>query len=328
MKRLPINTLFMLMLLFSGTARAGINVMVTASTSGTPNLDSYTADVRFHSTISVTNDLPAYYSAIVTHYLYSATDDCFFTNATDDCFFTNTSNNFSFCCAFYGNYGEVLSTHRNVGCPIDAHCEAFGYAGGSSDYAVSSCLSPCFEQSGGGRSPIIFSIYNQRIELTDLSGGVRFDLDGDGSAEAISWTSSKGSDDAFLVLDRNGNNVVDDGSELFGDASPQPAGEKPNGFRALALFADPANGGNGDGFLSIEDSIFSSLRLWLDSSHDGVSQGSELWTLAEKGIQRIDLSYKESARRDKYGNEFRFRGKATRVDLGTIPIWDVFLLKE
>ena len=169
---------------------------------------------------------------------------------------------------------------------------------------------------------------DQEIELTDLPGGVRFDLDGDGSPEAISWTAPEALDDAFLVLDRNDNNVVDDGSELFGDASPQAPNAVPNGFRALAVFDDLVNGGNGDGYISAEDSVFASLRLWFDWSHDGISQGTELQTLAAQGIERIDLRYRETSRRDPYGNEFKFKSKAIHHSGRRVLIWDVYFLTE
>src|ERR1700752_4159682 len=47
-------------------------------------------------------------------------------------------------------------------------------------------------------------------QLTDSANGVRFDIDGDGVEEQISWTAAN-SGLGFLALDRNGNGRIDNG---------------------------------------------------------------------------------------------------------------------
>lgn len=163
-------------------------------------------------------------------------------------------------------------------------------------------------RSGGAqRSPILLDLDRNQFHLSGEA--VEFDLDSDGQPEPVTWVSP-GTRDAFLYRDLNGNGLVDDGSELFGDATLLKSGEQAeHGYEALTEFDLVENGGNQDGLIDQSDSIFSHLKVWLDSNANGVHEKSESMSLAEAGVLSLGLDYKESPRTDKYGNEFRYTGR-------------------
>lgn len=181
-------------------------------------------------------------------------------------------------------------------------------------------------------SPIVIDVLGDGIKLTNAANGVSFDITGDGVKEGLSWTTSS-SDDAWLVLDRNGNGVVDNGNELFGNFTPQPApdpGQERNGFLALSTFDTTENGGDGDGRIRGGDAVFSALRLWQDRNHNGISEANELHSMTDFGLTSIDLQYKTSRRRDEHGNQFRYRAKVTNLHGSEVGrwAWDVFLVTQ
>lgn len=178
-------------------------------------------------------------------------------------------------------------------------------------------------------TPIVLDMMGNGCRFTDAPRGVNFDINSDGRTERLSWTAAD-TDEAFLALDRNGNGVIDDGKELFGNFTAQPATTDPNGFTALAEFDKQSNGGNEDGMISANDAIFSSLLLWEDSNHNGASDPTEIQALADHSITAIELSYRTSNKSDMYGNVFRYRAKVhdLRGPRAGRWLWDVVLLAQ
>ena len=99
------------------------------------------------------------------------------------------------------------------------------------------------------KDPLVINFDGQAASLSD--GRFEFDLDADGEMDRIPGLSSGR---AFLVLDRNGNGRVDDGSELFGALSG-------NGYADLRQLDN-----DGNGFIDEGDPVFAKLGVWRPES--------------------------------------------------------------
>jgi hypothetical protein len=138
------------------------------------------------------------------------------------------------------------------------------------------------------RDPLAIDLDGDGIETVGInpSNPILFDHNADGIKTGTGWLSG---DDAWLVLDRNGNGVIDSGRELFGVDTEITArgqtGTALDGFAALRMLDS-----NADGVFDASDAAFAEVRLWQDLNQDGVSQASELRSLAQAGIVSIGLT--------------------------------------
>jgi hypothetical protein len=163
------------------------------------------------------------------------------------------------------------------------------------------------------RDPLVLDLDGDGIEAVGINPNapILFDHEGDGSKNATGWIKA---DDGIVVLDRNGNGLIDSGRELFGDNTVLTRGPKAgqtaaNGFEALADLDL-----NGDGALNSADAAYANLRIWQDANQDGVSQATELKTLATLGIASINVTGTASNVNLGNGNTQPFSGSFTRTN--------------
>ncbi len=154
--------------------------------------------------------------------------------------------------------------------------------------------------------PLILDLDGDGIETTTLENGVYFDHAVDGFKELSAWV---GEDDGMLVLDKNQNGIIDDGSEIFGDNYIKLDGSKAtSGFDALSDFDI-----NGDGKITSDE--FGDIRI--------LKGDGSLLTLQDAGIQSINLSFtNKNNKKDDVGNIQKSAGTFLKTDGSTGTLGD------
>ncbi len=122
--------------------------------------------------------------------------------------------------------------------------------------------------------PLVLNFNGTGAELQDTF--FEFDLDADGRTEQIALLAPG---NAYLALDKNQDDKINDGSELFGPANGK-------GFLELARYDE-----DGNQFIDEADSIYSKLRLW---SRDANGQ-EHLIGLGDSGVGAIYLGHLNTA---------------------------------
>ena len=147
------------------------------------------------------------------------------------------------------------------------------------------------DRAYGYLDAIVLDLDRDGIETKRFSKNqALFDMNGDGVADDTGWTTSN---DGFLVVDRNANGKIDNGSEL---SFQLDIPEARSAIEGLAAFDS-----NNDGLVSILDQRFGELKVWVDLDHDGVSNAGELRSLSDQGIVSISLRAAANSDQQKLG---------------------------
>lgn len=116
--------------------------------------------------------------------------------------------------------------------------------------------------------PLVINLDTNMTTISDQK--FEFDLDCDGVKDSISQLSGG---NGFLALDKNGDGIINDGSELFGTKSG-------DGFADLSQYDE-----DGNGWIDENDSVFEKLLVWAKDENGK----DELYTLKEAGVGAMCL---------------------------------------
>jgi len=120
------------------------------------------------------------------------------------------------------------------------------------------------------KDPLVIQFDGKAAALTQET--FSFDIDADGQKDQIAFVAP-GS--GFLALDKNGDQQINDGKELFGTQSG-------NGFAELAAYDQDENG-----WIDENDAVYDRLRIW-SKDQEGNDQ---LLALGQQGIGALYLGH-------------------------------------
>jgi hypothetical protein len=177
----------------------------------------------------------------------------------------------------------------------------------------------------GDGSPLLIDFSNNGFDFGPNGFGTLFDIKSEGINKYYQWVKFD-TDDAFLVLDLNGNGVIDSGAELFGEGTViiNTGRKAKNGFLALAQYDKKHLGGNDDGIISDKDKVWTSLGLWTDTDANGISIQKEIIKLDATEIKSIRLDYITQYQIDHAGNKLKYWSSAKTKNGGSLRVVDVY----
>lgn len=148
------------------------------------------------------------------------------------------------------------------------------------------------------QDPLVINFNGAAAQLTSTT--FSFDLDADGTDEQISFV---GPNSGFVVLDKNNDGIVNNGSELFGTVSG-------NGFQDLAAYDQDKNG-----WIDDNDPVFSQLKAWMKDA-EGKDSLTGLKVLGVGALYLGDIT-----------TQFDFK-TANNESLGTLRASSIYLKED
>jgi hypothetical protein len=131
-------------------------------------------------------------------------------------------------------------------------------------------------------TPIVLDLNGNGISTLAMANGVQFDLLASGQPVQTGWVAPS---DGLLVRDLNADGTINNGTELFGNATVLADGSKAtDGYQALAQLDT-----NHDGMITSDDAVFDQLGVWVDADSDGISEAGEVQKLSSLGITGISV---------------------------------------
>jgi hypothetical protein len=169
-------------------------------------------------------------------------------------------------------------------------------------------------------TPIVLDLNGDGVSTQSIRKGVTFDLFANGKNVNTGWVSST---DGLLVMDRNHDGAINDGSELFGGATKLSGGSTASDGYAALRDMD----GNHDGVIDKNDAAFADLKVWVDVNSDGVSGAGELKTLQDLGISSISALADVNLSKDN-GNLIGLTSSYQTTDGATHAAADVWFVAD
>lgn len=141
--------------------------------------------------------------------------------------------------------------------------------------------------------PLVINLKDSPISVSDEKW--KFDIDGDGKEDSISRLSEGA---GYLVLDKNKDGIINDGSEMFG-------AKTGNGFSELRAYDD-----DGNGWIDENDKIYKDLAVWVkdDAGHDKLISLKEA-NVGAMYLGSVSSEYSMKSEKDnEYNAEIRRSG--------------------